>query len=73
MNVQMVNSIETRGIYQGAVVMRLDDKGRPSRLMMRFDNTPDAETFLADIYAAGTSAEFEVYESWSYPVSRSAA
>ncbi len=68
MNTHTVNEIENRRIYQGAAVMRLDERGRPVRVIMQFTNTPDAETFLADIYAAGTSAEFEVYESWSYPV-----
>ncbi|MBZ9999628.1 MULTISPECIES: hypothetical protein [unclassified Mesorhizobium] len=57
-----------RGIYQGAIVMRLDDQGRPTRLMMNFMNTPEAVAFVEEIYAVTTRTPFAVYESYSFPL-----
>ncbi len=71
MNAHTVNTdqpAQNRGIYQGASVMRLDDRGRPTRIMMQFPSTPEAVAFCDEIYAAGTKAEFGVWESYSYPV-----
>jgi hypothetical protein len=57
-----------RGIYEGASVMRLNDKGRPELLIRTFPNTPDAVAFVEDIYAVTTRTKFGVYESYSFPI-----
>lgn len=68
MIIDTVNVISNRGIYQGAVVMRMDACGRPELAVREFSDTPSAISFLEEIYAVTTRTPFAVYESWSYPI-----
>lgn len=61
------NTVNDARIYHGASVRRLDERGWPAMLIKSFHDTPSAVAFLEDLRAAGTTAEFAVYENYSHP------